>query len=331
MRERVTMADVARAAGVSSATVSYVLSGKRPVNPQTRAAVEAAITKLGFTVNATARSLRTGRSSLVALIVPDIANPFYAQLAATLQEDLRSLGLHVVVCNTRARRDEEQALLTEAVQQRFAGVVITPFRLKPQDFQPLVEAGMPIVVSADVSFGPLDLVTPDARTATRQALERVATAQRRRIAMIAGPRDATGGDPRLELLRSLALQFGMALPHELVVRGEHTREAGAAGFAQLMSRRYRPDAVFCGNDVIAVGALEKAHELGVEIPGDVALIGHDDASFASLVRPQLTTIRYPALEVGRAAARLLTERLHGGRDVHKTVHVKAEFVARASA
>src|SRR5919112_382524 len=102
------MADVARAAGVSSATVSYVLSGKRAVAPQTRAAVESAIAELGFTVNTAARSLRTGRSSLVALIVPDIANPFFAQLAATLQEELRGMGIHVVVCNTRARRDEER-------------------------------------------------------------------------------------------------------------------------------------------------------------------------------------------------------------------------------
>jgi LacI family transcriptional regulator len=96
-----------------------------------------------------------------------------------------------------------------------------------------------------------------------------------------------------------------------------------------MSRRYRPDAVFCGNDVIAVGAMDKAHERGIDIPSDVALIGHDDASFASLVRPQLTTIRYPAADIARDAARLLTERLEG-RKVHKTVHVKAEFVARAT-
>jgi LacI family transcriptional regulator len=324
------MADVARAAGVSSATVSYVLSGKRAVAPETRAAVETAIAELGFTVNTAARSLRTGRSSLVALIVPDIANPFFAQLAATLQEELRSMGIHVVVCNTRARRDEERALLAEAVQQRFAGVVITPFRLLPRDMEPLAAAGIPAVVSADVPFGPVDLVTPDARAATRQALERVTAVGRRRIAMIAGPRDATGGDPRLELLRALARQFGTALPRELVIRGEHTREAGAAGFAQLMSRRYRPDAVFCANDVIAVGAMDKARELRIDIPGEVALVGHDDASFASLVHPQLTTIRYSAESVGKAAARLLKERLDG-RSVHRTVRVKAEFVARASA
>ncbi|MET7599101.1 LacI family DNA-binding transcriptional regulator [Streptomyces sp. NPDC005481] len=323
------MSDVARAAGVSSATVSYVLSGKRPVAPQTREAVEAAIAELGFAVNTAARSLRTGRSSMVALIVPDIANPFFAQLAATLQEELRGLGIHILVCNTRARRDEERALLAEALQQRFAGVVITPFRLLPRDLDALHQAGIPVVVSADVPFGSADLVVPEAKAATRQALEKVKAARRRRIAMIAGPRDATGGDPRLELLRTLAPQFGTSLPRELVVRGEHSREAGAAGFAELMSRRYRPDAVFCANDVIAIGAMDKASELGIDIPGEVALVGHDDAFFASLVRPQLTTIRYPADEVGRAAARLLKERFEG-RSVRRTVQVKAEFIARAS-
>ncbi|MFJ8887709.1 LacI family DNA-binding transcriptional regulator [Streptomyces sp. NPDC102402] len=323
------MADVARAAGVSSATVSYVLSGKRPVAEETRQVVEAAIAELGFSVNTMARSLRTGRSSIVALVVPDLANPFYAQLAASIQVELRPLGLHVMVCDTRADRDEERAFLREAVQQRFAGVVITPFRLAAKDFLPLSEVGIPVVVSADVPFGDADLVTPDARAAMRAAMTEVTRAGRRRIAMIAGPRDATGGDPRLELLRALAVQFGVSLPGRLVVRGEHTREAGAVGFGELMGMKHRPDAVFCANDVVAVGAMGRAEALGIDVPGDVALVGHDDASFASLVRPRLTTVRYPAADVGRAAARLLIERLDG-RVARRTVHVRAEFVPRGT-
>ncbi|MFJ1954349.1 LacI family DNA-binding transcriptional regulator [Streptomyces microflavus] len=323
------MADVARAAGVSSATVSYVLSGKRAVAEETRRVVEAAIADLGFTVNTMARSLRTGRSNIVALVVPDLSNPFYAQLAASLQKELRPLGLHVMVCDTKAARDEERAFLREAVQQRFAGVVITPFRLVAKDFLPLSAAGIPAVVSADLPFGEVDLVTPDARAAMRQALTEVTSAGRRRIAVIAGPRDATGGDPRLELLRALAVQFGTSLPGRLVVRGEHTREAGAAGFGHLMGMKYRPDAVFCANDAVAIGAMDKAEELGIGIPRDVALVGHDDASFASLVRPRLTTVRYPALDVGRAAARLLIERIEG-RVARRTVYVKAQFISRGT-
>lgn len=176
MLGRVTMADVAQAAGVSSATVSYVISGKRPVAEHTRRVVEKAIADLGFSVNTVARSLRTGRSSIVALVVPDLSNPFFAQLAASLQEELRVLGLHVMVCDTKADREEERAFLREAVQQRFAGVVITPFRLVAKDFLVLSEAGIPAVVSADLPFGDNDLVTPDARAAIRAALTEVTEA-----------------------------------------------------------------------------------------------------------------------------------------------------------
>lgn len=329
MRQSVTMSDVARAAGVSSATVSYVLSGKRPVTAETRQAVEAAIAELGFTLNPVARSLRTGRSMLVALVVPDIANPFYAQLAHGLQESLRGPGYHVVVCNTLARRDEERTFLREAVRQRLAGVVITPFRLAPSDFEVLSAAAIPAVVSADLPFGDVDLVTPDSRDAVREALGRVAATGRRRLGMIAGPRDATGGDPRLERVRAEAAQLGLTLPADLVTHGEHTREVGAAGFGRLMRHRRPPEAVFCANDVTAVGALEMAERLGLDVPGDVALVGHDDIEFASLVRPRLSTIRYPARDVGQSCSRLLLERLDG-RTERGTVAIPARYVGRES-
>src|SRR3954467_12563470 len=143
MAQRVTMNDVARAAGGSSGTVSYVLSGTGPVTEETRKSVESAIERLGFTLNPVARSLRTGKSTMVALVVPDIANPFYALLARSIQDGLRGRGYHVLVSSTGARRDEEEALLHEAVHQRFAGVVMTPFRLATDAFDVLRAAGIP--------------------------------------------------------------------------------------------------------------------------------------------------------------------------------------------
>lgn len=329
MRQRVTMSDVARAAGVSSATVSYVLSGKRPVTEETRTAVESAIERLGFSLNPVARSLRTGKSTMVALVVPDIANPFYALLARSIQDELRGRGYHVLVSSTGARRDEEEALLQEAVHQRFAGVVMTPFRLPADAFDVLRTAGIPAVVSADVPFGDVDLVTPDADGAVREALAHVAATGRRRIGVIAGPLDAAGGDPRLERVRRHAAEAGLSIAPEHVVHGEHTREAGAEGFERLMRARLRPEAVLCGNDITAVGAMDTAERLGLDIPGDVSLVGHDDIEFASLVRPRLTTIRYPASEVGRVAAGLLMEQIDG-RTVRRTVRVGTTFVVRAS-
>lgn len=323
------MSDVARVAGVSVTTVSYVLSGKRAVAESTSQAVHRAVDELGFTLNTAARTLRTGRSNLVALVVPDIANPFYAQLAAGLEERLRGPGYHVVICNTQARRPLELAFLADVVEQRFAGVVITPFRLKAADFEPVRAAGIPVVVSADHWLDGLDQVVPDAVAAVRAAVEHAVASGRLRIGMIAGPRDAQGGDPRLDLLRVQAAEAGYAVPEEFVVRGEHTREAGDAGFTRLMSRPVHPDVIFCVNDVTAVGALDAAERLGVQVPEDVALVGHDDVVFASLVRPRLTTLRYPPLDVGHAAAALLTERSEGR--VHSRTHrIPVTFVQRST-
>ncbi|MEV7323146.1 LacI family DNA-binding transcriptional regulator [Streptomyces sp. NPDC093970] len=329
MQRRVTMTEVARAAGVSSATVSYVLSGKRPVSDGTRQAVEEAIVRLGFSLNPVARSLRTGRSTLVALVIPDIANPFYAHLASSLQDELRAHGCHVVVSNTGARREAEEDLLREVVNQRFAGVVMTPFRLDRDAFQELRRAGIPAVVSADVEFSDVDLVMPDSAAAVRQALALLAASGRRRVGVIAGPRDATGGDPRLQRIKDAAAAAGLSIPEELIVPGEHTRRAGVLGFRRLMAARHRPDAVMCVNDVTAVGVMDGAEHTGVDIPADIAVIGHDDIDFASLVRPRLTTISYPAHQVGRTAARLLLQQMDG-RASRRVEHVVAEFVARST-
>ncbi|MEU2844638.1 LacI family DNA-binding transcriptional regulator [Streptomyces sp. NPDC088147] len=326
-QQPVTMADVARAAGVSVTTVSYVLSGKRPVAPAKRDAVQAAITKLGFRLNTVAQSLRTGRSSTVALIIPDIANPFYAQLARGLQDALRPDKYHVVVCNTNAERAEELLYLDDAVKRWLDGVVITPSWLVPDDFDALQAAGIPVVVSADTEMDGLDLVRADSQGAIDQAVGHLAQEGHRRLGMLVGPAGTPAGDPRLELYRAAAGRHGLDLPASLVVRGKHTREAGVAGLRRLMNRKNPPTAIACVNDLTAIGALEAAEQMGLAVPSDVALIGHDDIEVASLVRPRLSTIRYPAHEVGSACGRLLLERI-GGRAGQAEVALRTQLVLR---
>ncbi|MEW5630208.1 LacI family DNA-binding transcriptional regulator [Streptomyces hydrogenans] len=329
-QQPVTMSEVARVAGVSVTTVSYVLSGKRPVAPATREAVQAAVAQLGFRLNTVAQSLRTGRSSTAALIIPDIANPFYAELARGLQDTLRRERLHVVICNTNADRAEELSYLDEVVRRRIDGVVITPQWLVPDDLGPLRAAGIPVVVSADVELEGLDLVRADSREAIDRAVGHLAQRGHRRLGMIAGPPGTPHGDPRLALFRAAARRHGLELPAGLVVRGKHTRETGAAGLRRLMARPQPPTAVACVNDRSAVGVLEAAEELGLAVPSDLAVIGHDDIEVAALVRPRLSTIRYPAHEVGSTCGRLLLERLEGRVDPVQ-VALRTEFVLRESA
>ncbi|MFE5797907.1 LacI family DNA-binding transcriptional regulator [Streptomyces sp. NPDC056503] len=326
----VTMSDVARAAGVSVTTVSYVLSGKRPVAPAKREAVQAAIAELGFRLNTVAQSLRTGRSSTVALIIPDIANPFYAQLARGLQDSLRPGRYHVVVCNTNAERAEELYCLDDVVRRCLDGVVITPSWLTPEDFGAVRAAGIPVVVSADSEWRDLDQVRADSHDAVDEAVGRLARQGHERLGMVVGPAGTPGGDPRLELFRAATRRHGLDLPAGLVVRGKHTREAGAEGLRRLMGRKKPPTAVAFVNDRTAIGALEAAEEMGLAVPSDVALVGHDDIELASLVRPRLSTIRYPAYEVGSTCGRLLLERLEG-RVSPSRVALRTRFVPRESA
>ncbi|NEE36621.1 LacI family transcriptional regulator, partial [Streptomyces sp. SID7982] len=274
---------MARAAGVSVTTVSYVLSGKRPVARSTREAVEAAVARLGFRLNTVAQSLRTGRSSTVALIIPDIANPFYAELARGLQDALRPARYQVVVCNTNADRAEELLYLDNAVERRLDGVVVTPSWLVGEDFDAVRAAGIPVVVSADAELGDLDLVRADSSEAVDQVVGHLARQGHERLGMLAGPPGTPAGDPRLELYRAAADRHGLDLPAGLIVRGKHTREAGAAGLGRLMSRKNPPTAIACVNDRTAIGALEAAERTGLGVPSDVALVGHDDIEIASLV------------------------------------------------
>lgn len=331
-QQPVTMSEVARVAGVSVTTVSYVLSGKRPVAPATREAVEAAVAQLGFRLNTVAQSLRTGRSGTAALIIPDIANPFYAELARGLQDTLRQERLHVVICNTNADRAEELSYLDEVVNRRFDGVVITPQWLVPDDLAPLRAAGIPVVVSADGEPGDLDLdlVRADSREAIDRAVGHLVQRGHRRLGMVAGPSGTPNGDPRLDLFRAAARRHGLELPDDLVFRGKHTRETGAAGLRRLMALPHSPTAVACVNDRSAIGVLEAAEEMGLKVPSDLTVIGHDDIEVASLVRPRLSTIRYPAHEVGSTCGRLLLERLNG-RVGPVRVALRTEFVLRESA
>ncbi|WP_369142717.1 LacI family DNA-binding transcriptional regulator [Streptomyces sp. R44] len=331
-QQPVTMSEVARVAGVSVTTVSYVLSGKRPVAPATREAVQAAVAQLGFRLNTVAQSLRTGRSSTAALIIPDIANPFYAELARGLQDTLHEERLHVVVCNTNADRAEELSYLDDLLKRRIDGVVITPQWLTPDDLGPLRAAGIPVVISADSGLDDpdLDLVRADSREAIDQAVGHLVRQGHRRLGMVVGPSGTPNGDPRLALFRAAARRHGLELPADLVVRGKHTRETGAAGLRRLMARPQPPTAIACVNDRSAIGVLEAAEEMGIKIPSDLALIGHDDIEVASLVRPRLSTIRYPAYEVGATCGRLLLERLDGRVDPVQ-VALRTRLVLRESA
>jgi LacI family transcriptional regulator len=310
-RRHVTIADVARKAGVSLTTVSHVLSSRRHVAPATREKVLAVVAELDYRPNELARSMVTQRTSTIALIVPDITNPFYPAMARGLQDVLAPAGYYGLVVNTDGDAEVERATLDQMITRRVDGIGFAGYYRHLDQMRPAVDAGIPVVLlGGSTPQAGVDTVTTDdlggARQATRYLLEK----GHRRIGIITGP---SGGGPAAERVAGYRLALSaeqLPAEDELLVRVPFSREGGARGMARLLDLRPRPDAVVCTNDIVAIGALDTARERGFDVPGDIAVVGYDDIDAAALVSPRLTTMVNPAREQGRACARLLLHRLN---------------------
>jgi LacI family transcriptional regulator, galactose operon repressor len=305
---RVTIAEVAHRAGVSATTVSHVLSGKRVVGATTRDTVMDAIRELGYRPNAVARNLRTRRSHMVAVVVPDITNPFYAVLTRGLADALDGAGYGTIVCNTDGVHEREAKLFQDVMDRGVDGIVFASGETASRVTFTPADHATPIVCIGEHLDHPLcDAVVPDDETGSRAAGTFLASRGYRRVAMIQGP--PRYGGPRTAGFRSAMQAAGIKVPAELMVRGDWTRKGGYAAMSALADLPHPPDAVFCANDLMAIGAMDVAHERGLSVPEELAIVGFDDVDAATIVTPTLTTVRNPAYETGSTAGDLLMSRL----------------------
>lgn len=311
-RQLPTIEDVAAAARVSKTTVSHVLSGKRPVSGPTQARVRRVIDELGFRPSALARGLSSARSHTIALMVPDVTNPYYPELARGLQEAVRSAGLLVLLADAANSAQQERAFLTEALERRVDGIVLSALQLTAEDLAPAIRQQVAIVsVGPQLSGAGVDMVSADDRQVGRDAVDHLAERGHERIATITGPVDAHPGLGRFEGFREQMAARGLRLARSRVVTSDFTRAGGRAAMERLLRCRTAPAAVFAANDLMAIGALDAARAAGLTVPGDLAILGVDDIDAAALVSPALSTVRIPAREIGHAAGRLLVERIEG--------------------
>lgn len=306
----VTIDDVAERAGVSKTTVSHVLSGKRPVAPGTRDRILQVIAELGFRPSALARSLRIQRTHMVALIMPDITNPYYPVLSRGLQDVLVEHGYHTFLCNTDGRQDQEVSFIADAVQRRVDGIVLSSLSLFPYDVHSYMASGTCFVsIGPAITHPAVDKVSTDDEKGAQSAVCHLIERGHRRIGMIGGPAGLIPSTLRLEGYRSALQEAGIPFDTSLIAEGDFKRPSGTKAMYALMSLSPRPTAIFCANDVMAIGAMDAARASGIAIPGDVALVGYDDIEAASLVTPALTTVINPAYDMGKTAGQFLLERL----------------------
>lgn len=310
-RAAVTIRDVARAAGVSTATVSRVLNGASTVDAGLAERVRRAAAATRYVPNTTGRALRRQVSDTWTAVVSDVQNPFFTTLVAALQSVAEDAGVSVVLCNTDEQLARERSYLRAAVAQRASGVVVAVASERDSDLSPVLNAMIPVVVVDRRLHGyGGDSVLVDNVLAGRLAAEHLLEQGYRRIACVAGPPDVSTTEDRLDGFRSALAAAGAPLAEQYTRRENLRPEGGESAMTALMSLPEPPDAVFATNGPLTVGAYLSCQERGVAVPDTVALVGVDDDQWTRIVSPRVTVVQQPVAEIGRLAGEVLA----GARD-----------------
>ncbi|CAN5221424.1 LacI family DNA-binding transcriptional regulator [soil metagenome] len=322
--------EVAAAASVSVGTVSNVLNAPERVAPATVARVHAAIERLGFIRNDAARQLRAGSSRCVGLLVLDVGNPFFTDVARSAERRAAANNLVVLLGTSDDDADREHAYLETFDEQRVYGLLISPVGEDLAKLHALHSRGVPVVlVDRDGTGTPFASVAVDDVAGGRLAVGHLCEQGRTRIAYVGGPRGLRQVADRLTGARSAISDYS-ATTLEVIETDEPSVLAGRAAGEVLCARgaQNRPDAVFCANDLLAIGMLQALVQGGVGVPGDIALIGYDDIDFARSAAIPLSSIRQPSADIGSTAIELLLAAVDGGAPRH--VVFRPELVARTS-
>jgi LacI family transcriptional regulator len=328
--------EVARRAGVSVGTVSNVLNNPTVVAPATRQRVQEAITELGYVRNDSARQLRAGRSRTIAIMVLDVANPFFTDVVRGAELTAEERDVMVIVCNSGDNPARERRHLDQLEEQRVGGVLITPVEDGPDSrLEQLIVRGTPVVL-VDRGAGKASRcsVAVDDLLGGQLAVEHLLAQGHRHIAFVGGPIAIPQVTDRYQgASNAIKRQAESQARLRLVSTTGLTVSAGRQAAAQLvdLAPEHRPSAVFCANDLVALGVLQEMTLRGLRVPGDIAIIGYDDIEFAAAAAVPLSSIRQPREQLGRTAAQLLLEKIEDGEHHrHRRVVFQPELVVRHS-
>jgi len=325
--------DVAKAAGVSIATVSRVLNNAGTVKPETKARIEKAIKSLNFKPNRVAQRLRhrNAQRQMIGLLIPDIRNPFYVEVVRGVEAVAYSKNYAVLMSNFAQDEAKEKMLLEIMRSESIDGLIVSPASKDDKEVISLVKSGLPIVcVDRGLDNVDADIVLVDNQKGAYDAVKFLTQLGHKRIAYIGGlpqiPSSMERRDGYLQALRDA----GIEPAQELIKFGDSKHESGKSLAGLLLDLNNPPTALFTGNNLITLGALEMIHNRGIKIPEEVAIIGFDDMYWSVSLNPPLTAVSQPAFEIGRRAAELLFDRINEpGRQPVKLI-LKTELIKRNS-
>lgn len=329
---KVTVSDLAKECGVSTATVSMVLSNKGRISVETRQKVMNAIEKLGYVYNQQAANFRSQTSNQVGLLLQDITNPFYSELMAGLSHQTEVNALMMFIANSEESTDRQQKFVGAMARNSACGLVLCLARNTPATFiEGLKDLRFPVILVARPSPElPFDYVGTDNFSGARLATDHLLSLDHRNIAFIGGMPDSVTREQRIAGYASRLQEGGIDPDDNWIVSCESTRVAGADAVTALLTRYPQITAVVFHQDIIALGAVQGLRRMGRIIGKDISIIGFDDVPEASLVEPSLTTISVEAREIGRMAGELLLSRLAGNQQPPQTVILCPTLIQRHS-
>lgn len=326
-QSRAKIRDVARLAGVSTATVSRALSNPDVVSPETRKAVEEAIEATGYRPNEAARNLRHRRTGAVVALVPNLANPFFAQIFSGLAEVLGPAGYNLLIADTRTSGG--QRLYDYAETSRADGLIVLDGSVPPQ----MLTGPMPVVEACEWVEGlSLPRVKIDNREAAKLAILHLAELGHRRIGHVAGPVGNVLSTARLAGVREQMAELGLPLPESAIYPGDFSLDSGKAAAKLWLAEpnETRPTALFLASDAMACGFIAEVQRSGIDVPRDLSVVGFDDIELTAHLAPPLTTVRQPRVEIGRMAARRMLEILDGSDRGEGDTVLPVELILRGS-
>lgn len=329
----VTIRDVARQAGVSAMTVSRVINSSPSVSPVTRSRVEQVIAELGYVPSRLARGLSAQRTGTLALIVPDVANPFFTLIVRGSEDVARRAGYRLLFCDTRADLDVEHEVIEELIAHRVEGILIAPVSDRSRDhLRRLARFGVPFVlVDRTIPGVDTDTVLGDSAGGSRQLVEHLIALGHCRIGMITESDVVSTARDRRRGYETALTNAGLEVAPELLVEGSVDPLGGREGMRRLLELEQPPTAVFTVNNLVALGAIEAVRASGREVPDDVALVCFDDIEYASRLHPFLTAMEQPAETFGTLGTQLLLEQIENrAPDRRRTVVLPGQLVVRRS-
>jgi LacI family transcriptional regulator len=333
-KDRITVIDIANAAGVSKSTVSLVLQGSSLVNDVTRAKVNTIIRELGYVYNRGAANLRqsNSKSKIVGMVVNDLTNSFFAELAVGIDSVMQSAGYVQFLANTGENIDRQREVIASMREHGISGLIISPARgTEAQDFKPLISAGIPVVIAVrNVPGARASSLTSDNEAGAVASVEHLAELGHRRIAFLGGFPDTAVFTERFGGYRDALRRAGLGFDSDLVIGAAPSRAGGVEAIERAMRLADRPTAAVCFNDAVAFGVCDGLRSRRMEPGVDFSVIGFDDVIEAKTAVPALTTVSVDPQGMGRRAAQLLLKQINSGSTEPEALISGVRLVVRQS-